>query len=217
VRMLDEKGKSIPPGAFLPAAERYNLVERIDTWVVEHAIRMMSSHLAFVEQVNFISINLSGPSVANAQFMSTVIALISESNIDASKICFEVTETAAISNLSAANTFITALKDLGCRFALDDFGSGLSSFGYLKNLPVDYLKIDGMFVKDMVDDPIDKAMVRSINDIGHVMGMKTIAEFVETDAIMEQVKEVGVDYAQGYSIGKPIPFKDVINQFEDNL
>jgi diguanylate cyclase (GGDEF)-like protein/PAS domain S-box-containing protein len=217
VRMLDEKGKSIPPGAFLPAAERYNLVERIDTWVVEHAIRMMSSHLAFVEQVNFISINLSGPSVANAQFMSTVIALISESNIDASKICFEVTETAAISNLSAANTFITALKDLGCRFALDDFGSGLSSFGYLKNLPVDYLKIDGMFVKDMVDDPIDKAMVRSINDIGHVMGMKTIAEFVETEAIMEQVKEVGVDYAQGYSIGKPIPFKDVINQFEDNL
>ena len=217
VRMLDEQGKSISPGAFLPAAERYNLIERIDTWVVEHAISMMSSHLAFVEQVNFISINLSGPSVANAQFMSTIIALISESNIDANKICFEVTETAAISNLLAASTFITALKDLGCRFALDDFGSGLSSFGYLKNLPVDYLKIDGMFVKDMVDDPIDKAMVRSINDIGHVMGMKTIAEFVETDAIMEQVKEVGVDYAQGYSIGKPTPFKDVINQFEDHL
>jgi diguanylate cyclase (GGDEF)-like protein/PAS domain S-box-containing protein len=217
VRMLDEQGSSIPPGAFLPAAERYNLIERIDTWVVERAINMMSSHLSFIEQVNFISINLSGPSVANAQFMSTVIALISESNVDANKICFEITETAAISNLLAATTFITALKDLGCRFALDDFGSGLSSFGYLKNLPVDYLKIDGMFVKDMVDDPIDKAMVRSINDIGHVMGMKTIAEFVETDAIMEQVKEVGVDYAQGYSIGKPTPFKDVINQFEDHL
>ncbi len=217
VRMLDEQGKSISPGAFLPAAERYNLIERIDIWVVEHAISLMSSHLAFVEQVNFISINLSGPSVANAQFMSTIIAMISESNIEANKICFEVTETAAISNLLAASTFITALKDLGCRFALDDFGSGLSSFGYLKNLPVDYLKIDGMFVKDMVDDPIDKAMVRSINDIGHVMGMKTIAEFVETDAIMEQVKEVGVDYAQGYSIGKPTPFKDVINQFEDHL
>jgi diguanylate cyclase (GGDEF)-like protein/PAS domain S-box-containing protein len=217
VRMLDEQGRSKPPGAFLPAAERYNLIERIDTWVVEHAISLMASHSAFVEQVNFISINLSGQSVANAQFMPMIIALIRESNIDASKICFEVTETAAISNLSAANTFITALKYLGCRFALDDFGSGLSSFGYLKNLPVDYLKIDGMFVKDMVDDPIDKAMVKSINDIGHVMGMKTIAEFVENDAIMEQLKEVGVDYAQGYGIGKPEPFHDVINQFEDNV
>jgi diguanylate cyclase (GGDEF)-like protein/PAS domain S-box-containing protein len=215
VRMLDEQGETIPPGAFLPAAERYNVIERIDTWVVEHAISLMGSHSAFVEQVNFISINLSGQSVANAQFMLMIIALIRESNIDARKICFEVTETAAISNLSAANTFITALKDLGCRFALDDFGSGLSSFGYLKNLPVDYLKIDGMFVKDMVDDPIDKAMVKSINDIGHVMGMKTIAEFVENDAIMEQLNEVGVDYAQGYGVGKPEPFNDVINQFEN--
>jgi EAL domain-containing protein (putative c-di-GMP-specific phosphodiesterase class I) len=165
--------------------------------------------------VNFISINLSGHSVANAQFMPILIALIDESNIDASKICFEVTETTAISNLSAANTFISALKDLGCRFALDDFGSGLSSFGYLKNLPVDYLKIDGMFVKDMIDDPIDKAMVKSINDIGHVMGMKTIAEFVENKAIMEQLNEIGVDYAQGYGIGKPEPFNDVISQFEN--
>jgi diguanylate cyclase (GGDEF)-like protein/PAS domain S-box-containing protein len=215
VRMLNEEGEVIPPGAFLPAAERYNLIEKIDAWVVQHAISLMIAHSAFVAQVNFISINLSGQSVANAQFMPMVIALISESNIDARKICFEVTETAAISNLSAANTFITALKDLGCRFALDDFGSGLSSFGYLKNLPVDYLKIDGMFVKDIVDDPIDKAMVKSINDIGHVMGMKTIAEFVENDAIMEQLIEVGVDYAQGYGLGKPEPFNDVISQFDN--
>ncbi len=217
VRMLDAQDEIIPPGAFLPAAERYNLIERIDTWVVEHAISMMSSQSVFVEQVNFISINLSGQSLANAQFMPVVIDLIVESNIDANKICFEVTETAAISNLLAASTFIVALKDLGCRFALDDFGSGLSSFGYLKNLPVDYLKIDGMFVKDMVDDPIDKAMVKSINDIGHVMDMKTIAEFVENDAIMEQLKELGVDYAQGYGIGKPKPFHDVINQYESNI
>jgi diguanylate cyclase (GGDEF)-like protein/PAS domain S-box-containing protein len=215
VRMLGEEGEIIPPGAFLPAAERYNLIEKIDTWVVERAISMLASHSVFIEQVNFISINLSGHSVANAQFMPILIALIDESNIDASKICFEVTETTAISNLSAANTFISALKDLGCRFALDDFGSGLSSFGYLKNLPVDYLKIDGMFVKDMIDDPIDKAMVKSINDIGHVMGMKTIAEFVENKAIMEQLNEIGVDYAQGYGIGKPEPFNDVISQFEN--
>lgn len=217
VRMLGEQDEIIPPGAFLPAAERYNLIERIDTWVVEHAISLMNSHPALVEQVNFISINLSGQSLTNAQFMPMVIDLIAESNVDASKICFEITETAAISNLLAASTFIAALKDLGCRFALDDFGSGLSSFGYLKNLPVDYLKIDGMFVKDMVDDPIDKAMVKSINDIGHVMGMKTIAEFVENDAIMEQLKEVGVDYVQGYGIGKPVPFHDVISRFEDHF
>jgi EAL domain-containing protein (putative c-di-GMP-specific phosphodiesterase class I) len=148
--------------------------------------------------------------------MPILIALLIESNIDASKICFEITETAAISNLSAANTFIAALKKLGCSFALDDFGSGLSSFGYLKNLPVDYLKIDGMFVKDMVDDPIDRAMVKSINDIGHVMGMRTIAEFVENDAIMGQLIEIGVDCAQGYGIGKPQPFNDVISQFNNN-
>lgn len=215
VRMLGEQDELVPPGAFLPAAERYNLIERIDTWVVERAISLMTSHSAFVKQVNFISINLSGQSVANAHFMSMVIALIDESKVDASKICFEVTETAAISNLLAASTFIAALKELGCRFALDDFGSGLSSFGYLKNLPVDYLKIDGMFVKDMVADPIDKAMVKSINDIGHVMGMKTIAEFVENDAIMEQLNEIGVDYAQGYGIGKPEPLNEVISYFEN--
>lgn len=215
VRMLGEQDEIIPPGAFLPAAERYNLIEGIDTWVVEHVISLMTSHSDFVEIVTFISINLSGQSVSSAQFMLMVIALITESKIDASKICFEVTETAAISNLTAANTFIATLKDLGCRFALDDFGSGLSSFGYLKNLPVDYLKIDGMFVKDMVEDPIDKAMVKSINDIGHVMGMQTIAEFVENDAIMERLKAIGIDYAQGYGIGKPEPFSDVISQFEN--
>jgi EAL domain-containing protein (putative c-di-GMP-specific phosphodiesterase class I) len=132
--------------------------------------------------------------------------------IEASKICFEVTETAAISNLSAATKFISTLRGLGCRFALDDFGSGLSSFGYLKNLSVDYLKIDGMFVKDMVDDPIDRAMVKSINDIGHVMGMKTIAEFVENDEIKSMLTAIGVDYAQGYSIGKPQPFDELLDR-----
>ncbi len=211
LRMVDTNGKIIAPGAFLPAAERYYLMDKLDAWVVENAISLMDSHSAFIEQAHSISINLSGQSVANAKFMSLVIAGINESNIDASKICFEVTETAAISNLGAANKFISTLKGLGCRFALDDFGSGLSSFGYLKNLPVDYLKIDGMFVKDMVDDPIDHAMVKSINEIGHVMGMKTIAEFVENDAIKNQLIEIGVDYAQGYGIGKPWPCKNILN------
>ncbi len=208
--LVDESGKIIAPGAFLPAAERYDLMDKLDAWVVENAFGLIAANPAFIEQVNFISINLSGQSVANADYMSMVIAQIRDANIDASKICFEITETAAISNLSAANTFISTLKDLGCRFALDDFGSGLSSFGYLKNLPVDYLKIDGMFVKDMVDDPIDHAMVKSINEIGHVMGMKTIAEFVENDIIKGMLKEIGVNYVQGYGVGKPQPLEELL-------
>ena len=193
IRMVDTDGKIIPPGAYLPAAERYDLIDKLDSWVINNVFALMISHREFVEQINFISINLSGQSVTNLNFLNTVIDKIKNSKIDPGKICFEITETAAISNLNVATTFMTELGKLGCRFALDDFGSGLSSFGYLKNLPVDYLKIDGMFVKDMVTDPIDHAMVKSINDIGHVMGMKTIAEFVENDAIRDQLAVIGVD------------------------
>lgn len=216
LRMVDEDGQIIPPRAFLPAAERYDLMEKLDTWVIGNAFALMTSHPAFVEQIDFVSINLSGQSLTNINFLNSIITQIGEFKIDASKICFEVTETAAISNLSAATAFISMLKDLGCRFALDDFGSGLSSFGYLKNLKVDYLKIDGMFVKNMVNDPIDHAMVKSIHDIGHVMGMKTIAEFVENDAIKDKLIEIGVDYVQGYGIGKPEPLVELISKFEDS-
>ena len=205
LRMLDEKGKVIPPGAFLPAAERYDLIDKLDAWVVENAFSLIAAHEEFFSRVNFVSINLSGKSITNPRFLEFIISEIRRTGIAASKICFEVTETVAISNLTSATTFISILKDIGCQFALDDFGSGLSSFGYLKSLPVDYLKIDGMFVKDIVDDPIDHAMVKSINDIGQVMGMKTIAEFVENDAIKARLQEIGVDYAQGYGIGKPQP------------
>jgi EAL domain-containing protein (putative c-di-GMP-specific phosphodiesterase class I) len=170
----------------------------------------MNAYPAFVEQTHIISINLSGHSLTNKKFLDSLIAQFGEFKIDASKICFEITETAAISNLSMATSFISRLKELGCHFALDDFGSGLSSFAYLKSLPVDYLKIDGMFVKDMVDDPIDHAMVKSINEIGHVMGVKTIAEFVENDAIKVKLSEIGVDYAQGYGIKKPQPFIEIL-------
>lgn len=130
---------------------------------------------------------------------------------------FEITETSAIANLDIATQFITTLKKLGCRFALDDFGSGLSSFGYLKRLPVDYLKIDGIFVKDIVDDPIDYAMVKSINEIGHIMGMQTIAEFVENDAIKNKLNEIGVDYAQGYGLGKPVLFKELLARLSSEM
>ena len=153
------------------------------------------------------SINLSGSSLGDNAFLKFIIGQFDRGIMPPEKICFEITETAAIANLTSAIHFIKTLKTRGCYFALDDFGSGLSSFAYLKNLPVDFLKIDGMFVKDMVEDPIDFSMVRSINDMGHVMGKKTIAEFVENDAILERLRELGVDYAQGYGIGRPRPIE----------
>lgn len=213
LRMLNEKGDIIPPNAFLPAAERYDLMGQLDAWVIQKAFTLLAENAEFLKQIHFITINLSGPSMTNGEFLNTVISQLKASGIEPSKICFEVTETAAISNLSAASAFIETLKQVGCRFALDDFGSGLSSFGYLKRLPVDYLKIDGMFVKDMADDPIDYAMVKSINDIGQVMGMQTIAEFVETDEIRDMLSELGVNYAQGYGIEKPIPLEELLSSF----
>lgn len=211
IRMIDETGELIPPGAFLPAAERYNLIAKIDLWVIKQAFAILVENPAFVQRVNFISINLSGQSLADPNVLDLIKNRLQESGIEGEKVCFEITETAAISNMSMAKQFISTLKQLGCWFALDDFGSGLSSFGYLKNLPVDYLKIDGMFVKDIIDDPIDHAMVKSINEIGQIMGMQTIAEFVENDAIKEKVREIGVNYAQGYGIAKPVLLADLLH------
>ncbi|MBL1142618.1 MAG: EAL domain-containing protein [Proteobacteria bacterium] len=210
IRMIDENGELIQPGSFLPAAERYNLISKLDEWVINNAFELLSNNLSFLDQINYCSINLSGPSISNSDVLDFIIYKLDEYKIDRKKICFEITETAAISNLNMAMHFISKLKGLGCKFALDDFGSGLSSFGYLKNLPVDYLKIDGMFVKDIADDPIDHAMVKSINEIGHVMHMNTIAEFVENDVIKGMLKEIGVDYAQGYGIGKPVEFSEIL-------
>lgn len=212
VRMLDEQGKLIPPGAFLPAAERYDLISKIDRWVVNESFSQLMSNPEFCKQVKFISINISGQSLTEMDFLDFIIIKLNETGIDGSKICFEITETAAISNLTMAIKFISTLKVLGCQFALDDFGSGLSSFGYLKNLPVDYLKIDGMFVKDIVNDKIDHAMVKSINEIGQVMGMETIAEFVENDEIKGMLREIGVNYAQGYGIDKPQSFDELLDR-----
>jgi len=214
VRLINDEGDVIAPGLFLPAAERYDLSTRIDRWVIKHSFELLSNHPEFLNNINFCSINLSGPSIADTDFLSFVIAQLHQYKINGERICFEITETAAISNLGTAIKFLSSLRALGCKFALDDFGSGLSSFAYLKNLPVDYLKIDGMFVKDIVDDPIDHAMVKSINEVGHVMGMKTIAEFVENDVIKGMLKEIGVDYVQGYGIAKPMPLKDILNNLD---
>jgi EAL domain-containing protein (putative c-di-GMP-specific phosphodiesterase class I) len=153
-----------------------------------------------------LSINLSGQSFCEPGFQEYLIDQVLSSKLPTEKICFEITETVAVSNLSQAMDFMQAVKQIGCKFSLDDFGSGMSSFTYLKNLPVDYLKIDGYFVKTILENKIDHAMVESINQIGQVMGLKTIAEFVENDAILEELKKIGVNYGQGYGIGKPEPF-----------
>jgi diguanylate cyclase (GGDEF)-like protein/PAS domain S-box-containing protein len=210
IRMIDEQGKTIPPGAFLPSAERYNLITKLDYWVIEAVFELLENNPEFLKQVDFCSINLSGQSLTDMSFQDHVVEKFTRTSIPPGKICFEITETAAITNLSTASLFIAKMKVLGCQFALDDFGSGLSSFGYLKNLTVDYLKIDGMFVKNIVDDPIDRAMVKSINEIGQVMGMKTIAEFVENDAIQDILLDIGVNFAQGYGLGKPIPSQELL-------
>ena len=210
LRMRDASGRLVPPGAFLPAAERYSLSVRLDRWVVEKIFSWLDAHPEQLERLDMCSINLSGHSIADEQFLQFVIASLDGTDVPAEKLCFEITETAAITNLVSATRFITALKGWGCHFALDDFGSGLSSFAYLKQLAVDFLKIDGVFVKDVVDDPINLAMVKSINDIGKVMGKRTIAEFVESDGILEKLREVGVDYAQGYRIGRPKPLERLL-------
>lgn len=205
LRMREEDGSLVPPGAFLPAAERYHLVGAVDRWVVCNTFQWLQENHAQLPAIDKISINLSGHSLGDEETLAFVIEQFRLCRIDPRRICFEITETAAIANLRKATQFITALKELGCFFALDDFGSGLSSFAYLKNLPVDFLKIDGLFVKDILEDPIDEAMVRSINDIGQVMGKRTIAEFVENDAVADKLYEIGVDFGQGYGIAVPKP------------
>ena len=215
VRMVDYDGSTIPPGAFLPSAERYNLITKLDRWVVSTVFTHYNVHCKHASSLMQFSINLSGQSITNMEFLNFVLDQMQDKAIPAEKICFEITETAAISNLNKASKFISVLKRMGCRFALDHFGSGLSSFGYLKNLQVDYLKIDGMFVKDIVDDVVDFAMVRSINDVAQLMGMETVAEFVENDEIRDMLRLIGVNYVQGYGVGKPQPLSDILQVLQE--
>ena len=198
------------PAEFLPAAERYSLSPKIDCWVITALLDSYARQPALFRPDMLFAVNLSALSLSDEQFLAFLDAALTRSAMPADLLCFEITETAAIGNLSRAVQFFNTMRARGCRFALDDFGSGLSSFGYLRTLPVDFLKIDGLFVRDCVEDPIDLAMVRSINDIGHVMGIKTVAEFAESKAIEEKMREIGIDYAQGFGISEPLPLQDFL-------
>ena len=211
IRLYDEADKPIPPDEFIPAAEYYSMMPRLDRWVVHNLVTTLREVTQRVPCPVF-AVNLSGQSLDEPDFLSFVLAEIREAGINPGMLCFEITERVAIHNIALAQKFIETLKGLGCSFSLDDFGTGVSSFSYLKSLPVDYLKIDGSFIKDIANDPVAEAMVRSINQVGHVMGVKVIAEYVENDSVIQFVRELGVDYGQGYGISKPIPLENVIKQ-----
>jgi diguanylate cyclase (GGDEF)-like protein len=206
LRLEDENGALVGPGAFIPPAERYNLMPAIDRWVIENTFKLLSHHLDGRKTANYLAaINLSGQSLADEELVNFIHDKLQQYHIEPESICFEITETSAIGNLELAIRLVSRLRSMGCSLSLDDFGTGLSSFSYLKQLPVNYLKIDGSFVRQILEDRISHAMVASINQIGHIMGLRTIAEFVESEALKEQLRLIGVDYVQGYAIGEPRP------------
>jgi len=210
VRMLDEDGREIPPGAFFPALERYNLSIRMDRWVVIKAIEWLVENGSMMNDKCKFFINLSADTIADSGFADNLSRQVSDSQILEGSLCFEITENVAAENLSAANKFMAKLKNLGCQFAMDNFGSGISSFAYLKNLAVDYIKIDGVFVRSMENDEIDWQMVKSINDISHAIGKKTIAEHVESEMVIKKLSQMKVDFAQGYAISRPLPIDQIV-------
>ncbi|HQT00747.1 MAG: GGDEF domain-containing protein [Hydrogenophilales bacterium 16-64-46] len=204
LRMVGEDGGMVLPMAFIPAAERYFVMPSLDTWVIEETLRVCRGHLtAKSASPCLFGVNLSGASLKDPAFRDMLLSRLEAEPEVGPHLCFEITETAAIGNLAVVNTFIEAMRGFGCRFALDDFGSGLSSFNYLKNLNVDYLKIDGAFVRDIVINPVDRAMVEAVHRIGHLLGLKTVAEYVESDATLALLRQIGVDYVQGNGVHHP--------------
>ena len=197
------RGKLIPPVHFIPAAEKYGLIRQIDQWVIEHTFKMIAS--SPMDSSSY-SINLSGVTLADRDTFTQVVELFEKYQVDTSRICFEITETSAIANIESALYFINKMKDYGCSFSLDDFGSGLSSFSYLQRLPVDVLKIDGIFVKDMDTNEVNRVFVENIKRTAETMGIKTVAEFVENAVIESMLAEIGIDFGQGYHIHKPEPW-----------
>jgi diguanylate cyclase (GGDEF)-like protein/PAS domain S-box-containing protein len=206
LRLKDEHGRIVLPGAFIPAAERYDQMTAIDRWVIHQALAALGQRTERQPKLCF-AVNLSGRSLGNEAFLDYLTEELDEHPVAPECLCFEITETAAIANLTHAVRFINTMKARGCQFALDDFGSGLSSFGYLKTLPVDFIKIDGGFIKDINDDPIDRAMVKAIQQIAYTMGIKSVAESVETPESLVLLRGMNVDFAQGYAIARPAPLE----------
>ncbi len=209
LRVVDDQDNLFTPNEFMPHAEHSRLMPAIDRWVITHSLEMLAdfgSRLA--TEKSFFAINLSGQSICDNSFLNFVIGELVRTGVPTTAVCFEVTETTAILNMKRAKQFMSALREKGCRFSLDDFGSGLSSFSYLKTLPIDFLKIDGQFVREIAEDPVSNAMVAAINQMSHAMGLKTIAEYVESTAIKTQLTSLGVDYGQGFGIARPRPLAD---------
>ncbi len=209
VRMHDESGRTVPPGAFLPTVERYNLSVRYDRWVIAAALDWITRHEASMARILRFFVNLSKDSVVDPETAAFVRQALAGAGVDPRRLGFEIPENVAIGNLTRANQLVNDLRRIGCVASLDDFGSGVSSFAYVKALAVEYLKIDGMFVGSISQDKVDYAMVRSIKEIGHVMGKKIVAESVETPAVLEKLREIGVDYAQGFEVGEPRPLEEL--------
>ena len=207
LRMVADDGSIISPSEFIAAAERYHLMPAVDRWVVTQSLKLLRQRRINGEVSGMFAINLSGQSLDDEEFLDFVVDRLHETATPPEMVCFEITETVAVTHLDVVQKFLSVLRKMGCRFALDDFGRGISSFAYLKNLNVDYLKIDGMFVQKIADNEIDHAMVESINHIGHIMGMQTIAEFVESQEVLEKLIDLGVDHVQGYQLGRPQPLR----------
>jgi diguanylate cyclase (GGDEF)-like protein len=207
LRLVDKNNNLITPGVFIPAAERYQLMPTIDRWVVKTLFGMKEIWDTYRDHQHhaLFTINLSGASLNEESFWEFLTSQIALHQIPPHLLCFEITETVAIANITTTSRFIRQMRELGCSFSLDDFGSGMSSFGYLKNLPVDYLKIDGEFIKDIVDSSTNAEIAAAIHRIGHVMGMQTIAEYVTNQEVWQKVLAIGIDYAQGYYIHQPQP------------
>ena len=209
--VLDDDDKPLPAQDFIIAAEKFNRMGAVDRWVIRNAFDFIASNILKLDHLGAFSINVSGNSLTEDDFMEFVLEQFNRTKLPTSKVCFEITETAAIGSLDDVVEFMEKMKIIGVNFSLDDFGTGLSSYSYLRTLPVDYLKIDGIFVKDIKENPSDYAVVKSINEIGHFMGKKTIAEYVEDDEIVEILREIGVDYAQGWGIGKKLPITTLLD------
>ena len=211
LRLRDGDASPVLPGAFLPAAERFNLVNRIDQWVLGNVLSWLRRHRGHLD-VGTLWINISGQSLGDSRFQHDALERLRDAGRElCGALCFEITETAAVTNLAEAASFIGELRALGVRVALDDFGAGASSFGYLKSLPVDYLKIDGQFVRDLIDDPLDAAAVRCFAEVAQVMNVKTVAEFVETPEVLSQLREIGVDFVQGWLLHEPSPIDELLD------